>query len=92
MTLLSCSSAPDVSLAPAVVTKLELAPVESLPDIPDILLKSCYTDLLPEEPKSPLIVDLIKNDTDNHVKYNKCYKRQFDLINEILIRIDANEL
>jgi len=85
--LLSCSSKPNVLLASQPIEQIKLPELpDPYPPIESILLVPCYDDLMPTEPNSTVTSDLIKNDTDNHVKYNQCYYRQLKLIYEVLIR------
>lgn len=41
---------------------------------------------MPAVPDSTDVSIIIKNDVDNYVKHAACYKRQYDLINEVLLR------
>ena len=87
MMLLSCSNTQDVLLASQPIKSVELPKLPSaFPPINPTLLVACYDDSLPLEPASNSVADLIKNDTDNHVKYNNCYHRQYRLILEVIIR------
>lgn len=61
-----------------------------LSKISEELMTPCYVDLMPIVSSSDELSEILRVDADNYLKHAQCYRRQYELIQEVKAREKDN--